>query len=190
MSENSESKRIKLWRDEVDKIASLAAEKTSAIIAKGLLAEIKKIREKLESIEEELSTIRSLLESSVEKREGISTKESRRGRRSLRDYLVEALKTEGFIIVSNASRKLNVNPNIIVRQATSVGAIVINAGGDTLIISERAFQEFKRVLVEIKSSDPEEASRMLGKYSNIFNMLRRAGMIIYNYKDGKWSIIE
>ncbi|MCX8195538.1 MAG: hypothetical protein N3F67_00410 [Acidilobaceae archaeon] len=175
-----EERRVKI-RSEEDKMASIIAEKVSLILFKGLLPEIRRIREKVERLEEEVSAIKSMLEERGE----------RGGRREGgNDAVRRTLAREGFLVVGEASKRLGLSPAALVEEARRAGAVVLDAGGDAVLMTPAALEEFSQLMREARSRDPEEAARHMGKFARAFEVLRRGGMIIYDGKEGRWSMIE
>ncbi|MEM1873930.1 MAG: hypothetical protein QXS85_02575 [Acidilobaceae archaeon] len=182
---SGESRRKIPRDDELEKIASIAAEKAALIVSKGVLAELRRIRETLESIESELREIRDLLRSS-ERREEVSRK---RGREEKLESLLSLLRESKYVLASDASRRLKIGVEEILRLAYEK-ARVLEASGDIVVMSDESYREFKSLLEKVKSSDPSEASSSMGAYSRLFDMLRRAGLVYYDYKRSSWTLLE
>lgn len=173
--------KISSGKEDLEKVASMAAEKTAAMISRGLLEEIRKVREKLEKLEVEIATIKSMLE----ERRG-----ARGGKRDIRGDIREELLEKGFLVVGEASRRYRVTPDIIIDIGTKMGATVISLGSDAILMSRDSMEEFKSILKSIKSSDPMEAMEAMGKYAMVFEMMRRAGIIYYDSKVREWVMAK
>jgi len=178
-----EPKRVRITggRDDLERVASMAAEKTAAMISKGLLEEVRRIRERLERLEAEVSAIKAILE----------RMESSRGRGpSLRDRVKAELEETGYILLSEAARRLRASPQAIIEAGASLGATVITTGSDAILITRRALEELKAAMRNVKSSDPREAIEAMGKYARVFEALSKAGMVYYDSKLKSWVIVE
>ncbi|MEN2999911.1 MAG: hypothetical protein ABDH61_04990 [Acidilobaceae archaeon] len=174
-----EERRIKI-RSEEDRMASIIAEKVSIILLKGLMPEIRRIRERVERMEQEIAEIKGMLESRGE----------RRREASLSEFVRKVLRQEGYIVAGETSRRINTSPTALVEEARGAGAIVLDAGIDAVLISPSAMEEFTRLMAETRTRDPEEAARHMGKYSKAFEVLRRGGVVIYDSREGRWSLVE
>ncbi|MDM7275305.1 MAG: hypothetical protein P3X22_004185 [Thermoprotei archaeon] len=185
MSED-ENRRVKIAppRDDMERIASAAAEKAAAIVSRRVLSELKAIRDSIERIEKEIEELKNKC-----KPEGPREAEKRREPAQAGAQLLEHIRRRGYILASDA-RKLGLSPAALMNEASRQGLIVINAEGDAIIMSDQSFREFSSILGEIKTSDPEEALKAAGRYSRAFNVLRRAGVIYYSQKAGKWVMVE
>lgn len=61
--EEERARRVKIPpRDDLERVASIAAEKTALMISKGLLEEIRKLRESIERIESEVKALKAMLQ--------------------------------------------------------------------------------------------------------------------------------
>ncbi|MCS7107194.1 MAG: hypothetical protein NZ902_03715 [Acidilobaceae archaeon] len=174
-----EERRIKI-RSEEDRMASLIAEKVSIILLKGLMPEIRRIRERVERMEQEIADIKDMLESRGEKKRETS----------LGDFVRKSLRQEGYIVAGETSRRINASPSALVEEARKAGAVVLDAGTDAVLMSPSALEEFNRLMGETKTRDPEEAAKRMGKFAKAFETLRRGGVVIYDSKEGRWSIVE
>ncbi|MFN4046166.1 MAG: hypothetical protein ACK4H7_02365 [Acidilobaceae archaeon] len=184
MSED-ESKRVKIAppRDDMERIASVAAEKAAAIVSRRVLAELKAIRDSIERIEKEIEELKTQCKPGEPQRTGKRREPAQAG-----TQILEHIRRKGYILASDA-RRLGLSPATLMNEASRLGLIVINAGGEAIIMSDQAFREFSSILGEIRTGDPEEASKAAGAYSRAFNALRRAGVIYYSQKAGKWVMI-
>ena len=163
-------------RDDLEKVASMAAEKAALMVSKGLLEEIKKIRESLERVEAELKELRVTLQE--------------RGRFRLGERIVEELKTKGYIVVSEAYKRYRTTPENLVEEGVRAGALVITAGGNAILIDRSSLEEFKAIIKNIKTSDPVEAIEASGKYAKLFEILNKAGMVYYDSKTKGWVMVS
>lgn len=176
-------RRVKIagGREELEKVASMAAEKTAAMISRGLLEEIRRIRETLERMEAEIAAIKSMLEE-----RGVA----RSGKRDVRSGIMEELSEKGFLVVGEASRRYKVAPDVVVDMGARVGAVVVSVGSDAILMSRSAMEEFKSLLRSTRSSDPREAVEAMGKYARVFEMLSKAGMVYYDSRVKGWVMVE
>lgn len=174
-------KRVKIESEE-EKFAALVAEKVVATLAKGLLPEVRKLREEVELLRQEIASIKASLEQ--RQKAAVARPEERKKYSPVRDELIRS----GFFLLSDLSRRTSLSPVAIVDDARAAGAVVLDAGGDAVIMSQLSFAEFKEVLAEIKERDPEEAAIRAGKFRRIFEALRRGGLLIY--RDERWEILE
>jgi predicted nuclease with TOPRIM domain len=165
-------------RDDLEKVASMAAEKAALMVSKGLLEEMKRIRESLERVEVELKALREMLQ------------ERGKGRYRLGERLVEELKTRGYIVVSEAYERYRTTPENLVEEGVRAGALVITAGGNAILIDRSSLEEFKTTIKNIKTSDPVEAIEASGKYAKLFEILNKAGIVYYDGKTKGWIVIS
>lgn len=166
----------------LEEIASLAAEKTAALITKGLLRELEELRSSLEALRRDVAEIKS--EITRLKSAG------RRGPRGLKglDELREALERDGFILASEAKSKLGVSPYRLRVLAGELDAIILESEGDYAVLSRRALEEFKALLVNTRTPDAEEAAKSMGRYERLFRMLRDGGRVFYDSRHG-WRLL-
>ncbi|MCE4602560.1 MAG: hypothetical protein F7B18_05185 [Desulfurococcales archaeon] len=157
-----------------DEVARLAAEKAVALLAKGILEELREIRERLDRLEEEVRRGRG---------------QRRRGG-GLVERVREALERDRYILGSQARGKVGVSPQALYGVASGMdGVRIIDAGGDFIVFDSMGFDEFRALLSTIQTSDPEEAARRLGPFGDAFNALRRAGSVYFDGRERRWRIV-
>ena len=173
------SKRVRIPPgDDLEKVASMAAEKAAAMVSKSLLEEIRGIRESLERIEAEVKALKSMIR-------------ERGGRTyNLGDRIAEELKAKGYIVLSEAYKRYRVSPETLVDEGVRAGALVISAGHDAVLIDRSSLEEFKRTIRNLRTSDPREAVEASGRYARLFEMLNKAGMVYYDSKLKGWVMIS
>jgi hypothetical protein len=177
--EEERARRVKIPpRDDLERVASIAAEKTALMISKGLLEEIRKIRESIERIEAEVKALKAMLQ------------ERGRSRYSLGERVVEELKTKGYILVGEAYKRYKTSPETLIEEGVRAGAVIITAGGNAILVDRSSLDEFKTKIKSIKSSDPTEAMEASGKYAKLFEILNKAGIIYYDSKTKGWIMIS
>jgi hypothetical protein len=177
--EEEKAKRVRIPpRDDLEKVASMAAEKAAIMVSKGLLEEVKRIRESLERIEAEIKAVKSMIQE--------------RGRRtySLGDRVAEELKAKGYIVLSEAYKRYRVAPETLIDEGVRAGALVISAGHDAVLIDRSSLEEFKTKIRNLRTSDPREAVEASGRYARLFEILNRAGMIYYDSKLKGWIMVS
>ena len=160
-------------------------------------SELREIKEKLRVIEAKVSILEDLLSEALETLKSIEAKLKRleeaqmrqRPGRSGSSTFREYLEREGVILVSESKQKLGVSPQRAVSLARGLEAFVLDLEGDADIMTESTYREFLEKLSTVKTSDPEEAARMLGKYSRIFLLLRRKGDVYYDSRRRRWKLI-
>ncbi|MEM1640028.1 MAG: hypothetical protein QXN05_02925 [Acidilobaceae archaeon] len=185
---NEDVKKVKMPQkdDRLEKAVNMAAEKAALLVSRGVMAELRRIREALESIEAELKEIKEeLAKSKAEK--GRFEGSKRGGREAL---LSVALGESGYMLLSEAIKKLKARPEEVLRLATEEGYKVLNVGGDLAVMSEESYEEFKKRLESLKVGDPTEAVSALGAYGRLFDLLRRSGLVYYDHKKSSWVLIE
>jgi hypothetical protein len=167
-------------RDDLERVASMAAEKAALMVSKGLLEEVKRIRESLERVEAELKALREMLQE----------RGGKGGRYRLGERLVEELKTKGYIVVGEAYKRYRTTPENLVEEGVRAGALVITAGGNAILIDRSSLEEFKTTIKNIKTSDPTEAMEASGKYAKLFEILNKAGIVYYDSKTKGWVMVS
>ncbi len=156
-----------------DEVARLAAEKAVALLAKGILEELKEVRERLERLEAEVKRGRG-----------------RRRGGGLVEKVREALERDRYILGSQARGKVGVSPQALYGVASGMdGVRIIEAGGDFIVFDSMGFDEFRALLSTIQTSDPEEAAKRLGPFRDAFNALRRAGSVYFDGREKRWRIV-
>ena len=166
----------------LEEIASLAAEKTAALVTRGLLRELEELRKALETLRRDLAEVKS--EIAKLKSTGI------RGPKGLRglDELKEVLERDGFILASEAKSKLGVSPYRLRVLAGELDAVILESEGDYAVLSRRALEEFKALLVNTRTPDAEEAAKFMGRYERLFRVLRDGGRVFYDSRHG-WRLL-
>lgn len=188
MVSGEEVRKIKIpQQDErLEKVASAAAEKAALLVSRGVMTELRRIREALESIEAEIREIREELARG--RREGRGPERNRK--RERKALLSSAIGESKYVLVSEVVKKLKARPEDVLRLASEEGYRVLNVGSDLAVMSEESYNDFKRLLESLKASDPSEAFSALGVYGRLFDLLRRAGLVYYDYKKSSWVLIE
>ena len=160
-------------------------------------SELREVKERLKVIEAKVSLLEDLLSEALETLKSIEAKlekieeawksqkfGSGRGR-----FFKDLLEKEGVILASDSKQKLGISPQRAVTLAREFGAIVLDLDGDAALMTEDAYREFLDKLSSVKTSDPEEAAKMMGKYSRVFLLLRRKGDVYYDSKGRRWRLI-
>ena len=173
---------------DIEQVAKIVAEKTVALLTKGLLEELEKLRTDINDLRKDVSELKKEIELL---RKVSKIKEfSKRSGFEIPQKFREKLENFGYILASEARNEFNLSISVFRRIASKLENVdIIESGGDIVIIDKNAFKDFKNRLSKIKTSDPIEASKSLGKYDKLFLTLRRGGLLIYDSKSG-WRLLE
>jgi len=180
--------------EDIEKIASFVAEKTVALMAKGILDELRRLRESVDELKKEVESLKRevvlLRKASALGRRG-SEYSSTAG--AVEEYLTlvrKKLKERGYVLASEIKSELGVNASIVKKIISNIDNVeTIESSGDIVLIDKAALEEFRTRLKTLKTPDPVDASRILGKYGKLFLSLRKGGLIIYDTKGG-WRLLE
>ena len=175
--------------DSIETLIKRTVEETIALLTKGIFRELKLIREALDDVRQEIRTIRDKLEMKYTDTQGSPPITRERLKRKRTKTLSSILRKEGFILGSEARIKLGIPISRLQKEAIDEGLLIVELEGDIAVLSEEALEEFKLLLSSIRSPDPEEAARSLGKYMNLFNALRKAGRVFFDSRTGSWRLI-
>ncbi len=165
-----------------ERAAELAAEKVAARFLSRIVDEIEAMRREVESLRAEVERLSNQIQSS-----GARARLGQRGRG--RSALADFLAKEGFILGSEAKAKLGVGPLRLKAEAEEVEAVVIEMEGDIAVMDRRAYEEFVALLASVKTSDPLEAARQMGKFERLFTELRRSGRVYFDARRSMWRIL-
>ena len=185
-------KTIKKAKDyessDIEQIAKVVAEKTVALLTKGLLEELEKLRKDIDNLRNDVLELKKEIELL---RKASKIKEfSIRKNFDISKEFKEKLEDFGYILASEARSELNLSISVFKRIASRLENVdIIESGGDIVVINKNAFKDFKNRLNKVKTSDPIEASKNLGKYDKLFLTLRKGGLLIYDSKAG-WRLLE
>lgn len=168
-----------------ERAAELAAEKVAATFLSKIVDEIESLRREVELLRAELERMRKYLQQL--QASGRSGPE-RRGRKRV-SRLAEILAEKGFLFGSEARSKLGVSPLRLKSEAEEAGAVVIEMEGDIAVMDRRAYEEFLALLASLKTSDPVEAAKSMGRYEKLFTELRRSGRVYYDARRSMWRLL-
>ncbi|GAB6147625.1 hypothetical protein [Stetteria hydrogenophila] len=169
----------------IERAAEIAAEKVVARFLSKVVDEIEAIRREVESLRVEVERLSKLVQS-LGRSGGKGFRSRRTGDSS---ELAEVLSREGYIFASEARAKLGIGPLRLKSEAEKLGAVVIEGEGDVAVVDRRAYEEFVAMLSSVKTSDPVEASKQLGRYERLFNELRRGGRLYFDARRAMWRIL-
>ncbi len=173
----------------VEQIAKLAAEKTVAVLTKGLLDEMEKLREDVNGLRKDIEDLKNEIRLLRKTSNTIRSANQKRGYRIPRE-IKDRFEKYGYILASEARNELNMNISFFRKIVSELENVdVIESGGDMAIINKNVLRDFKDRLEKLKTSDPIEASRNLGKYGKLFLVLRKGGLLIYDQRSG-WRLLE
>jgi len=174
--------------DDVDLVIKKTVESTVAELVKGLLGEIRSLRESVESLSRRVEKLEAAVRSCQAPARGGA---QRRGRRSrLADELAGILEGEGYVLASRARARLGVSPQRLRDLAAEVGAEIVELAGDFAVVDREAMGEFLALLKTVRTSDPAEAAKAMGKYKELFEKMREATTVYYDARRGHWRMIE
>lgn len=165
-------------RADVERAAELAAEKVSARY-------LSKIIEELVALRREVEALRGEVEKLSKQAQPPAPGAGRGTAPGLREFLAR----EGFVLGSEARAKLGVSPSRLRSEAGSIGAVVLEMEGDIAVMDKRAYEEFIALLSSIKTSDPSEAARQMGRYERLFSELRRSGRVYFDARRSMWRLL-
>jgi len=161
----------------IEDVAKAAAERVVAVLARRMLEELKAIRERLDRIE-------AMMQKQVGQRQHYG------GRGGIVDRVREVLERDRYILASQARGRLGLSPRSLMGIVSGMSDVrVIEAGGDFIVFDRIGFEEFRALLSSIDTSDPEEASRMLGPFKDAFNALRRSGGVYFDGRSRSWRLL-
>lgn len=171
-------------------IVKKTVEATVAELARGILGELRRLREEVETLSKKLGQIEAALQAC---RQQAGRSQERRGqqrRSKLVDKLLEILDTEGYVLASKSREKLGISPYKLRDLALDAGARVIELDGDFAVIDPRAYREFLVLLASTRTSDPEEAAKSMGRYRELFERMRASSLVYYDASRGAWRVLE
>ncbi len=183
---NKEAKDYEVF--DIEQIAKIVAEKTVALLTKGLLDELEKLRTDINDLKKDVLELKKEIELL---RKASKIKEfSKRSGFDIPQKFREKLENFGYVLASEARNEFNLSISVFRRIASRLENVdIIESGGDIVVVDKNAFKDFKNRLSKVKTSDPIEASRSLGKYDKLFLTLRKGGLLIYDSKSG-WRLLE
>lgn len=167
-----------------ERAAELAAEKVAARFISRIVDEIEAMRREVESLKTEVEKLSKQLQS-IRASGGVRQRHRGKGGSNL----AEVLAKEGFILGSEAKAKLGLGPLRLKSEAEEMGAVVIEMEGDIAVMDRRAYEEFVALLASVKTSDPIEAARQMGRYERLFTELRRSGRAYFDARRSMWRIL-
>jgi len=178
--------------DDVDLVIKKTVEATVAELVKGLLGEIRSLREAVESLSSRVEKLESAMRQCQAGPQARAARGSRGGKRRSRlaDELASILESDGFILASKARARLGVSPQRLRDAAAEVGAEVVELAGDFAVVDREAMGEYLALLRTVKTSDPAEAAKAMGKYKELFEKMREATTVYYDARRGYWRMIE
>ena len=177
--------------EEVEVIVKKTVEATVAELARGILGELRRLREEVESISQRLGELENAMRAC--RQQSTRPPRERRGetrRSKLVEKLLEILDTEGYVFASKSREKIGVSPYRLREIALDAGAKIIELEGDFAVIDPRAYREFLVILASTRTSDPGEASKSMGRYRELFEKMRASSLIYYDASRGSWRVLE
>ncbi|MCE4627567.1 MAG: hypothetical protein F7C34_00250 [Desulfurococcales archaeon] len=178
-------------RSEAELIAKIAAEKVFALMSGRIISALDKCLEKLEKLEKRLDMIeKSLQAGGLPGQRGRPKPQLRRGKGRLAERLEEYLDKHRFLLLSESRHKLGAPASRVREAADEIGAVQLELEGDIAILMPEHLEEFDALLAEAKSPDPLEAARKLGVYAQLFERMRRSGLVYYDSAKGYWRRLE
>ncbi len=152
-----------------------------------LYEQLDELRERINTLEKE---VRELKESpratSYMPHTGYRRTGFERGERRRRSA-IERLKEQGVVFESDV-RWLK-DRTAFFEKLKREGAIVVNASGERIAVDREFWIRFLEKLEEIRTSDEEEVRGRLDEQEyRLFSQLRKAGVVFYDAKDGKWLV--
>ena len=154
-----------------------------ALFSQGILRRLDEIAKRLEAVEAELKALRE------EARRGRASRGGQMRRNRGADALLEYLEKHRYLAASEARGKLGLSTSRLLDAAEEIGAEVIEAGGDLVVILPQYLEEFDALLAEAGSPDPAEAADSMGIYKKLFEKLLKAGLLYYDAASRGWKRI-
>ncbi len=177
---------------DIEKIIVKTAEVTVASYIKSirdnlesLLSEIKLLREEIESLKKMCAQMKTVSQPSGYTRAQGALERGKR-RSPLESRLETALDKYRYVLGSEARSRVGMSPSKLREIADSLGATIVEVGGDFAVIYPIHLREFDGILEGISTSDPDEASRKAGVYRRLFEKMRRAGLVYYDASRKAW----
>ncbi len=171
---------------DVDVLIKKTVEATVAELVKGIIREIREMRESIEEVKARLEQV----ERKLSECRGPASRVKTKSRGGLADKLAEILAEEGYVLASASRSKLGISPYRLRDLAEEVGARIVELGHDYAVMDPQAYREFILLLSTNKKRDPQEAAKAMGRYKELFEKMREAAIIYYDAKRGTWRIIE
>ncbi len=154
-----------------------------------VLEAVMRLEEKLNSLVEEVRTLAEELRSLAEAVRGLEERLSTApGREARRKTAYDLLKEQGFVSLSSLRGKVK-NPRALIDRLESKGAIVLELEDDVIAVDPGFYRSFLDELERIDTADEGEAARRLGRYSRLFEALRRTGLIYFDHRAKKWVFV-
>ena len=167
----------------------IIVEKTIAQFLPGIIGKISELSREIASMRNELQKIRrECMQSAKNPDHSLPGRNRKKG--SLFDKIRIILSENGYIFASQLAGELHVSPVKVLDIARDLGYVLIDLGGDYVIMDPYSLEEFSQMLSSISSPDPLEASRQLGKYASLFEKLRSESLVFYDGRTKKWRIIR
>ncbi|MCE4606448.1 MAG: hypothetical protein F7B59_03855 [Desulfurococcales archaeon] len=104
------------------------------------------------------------------------------------DFIREKIDSQGYVMASSVFNHLKIKPRQVVYLARNAGLKVIESGGDYIITSIGTLVELENRLFNLHSTDVNEAIKKAGNLSDLFEVLRRYGMVYYDARIKGWKI--
>jgi len=174
---------------DVDLVIKKTVEATVAELVKGLLGEIRSLRETVESLARRVEKLEATVRSCQAQARG-SPQRGKPRRSRLADELAGILEAEGYVLASRARARLGVSPQRLRDLAAEVGAEIVELAGDFAVVDREAMGEFLALLKTVRTSDPAEAAKAMGKYKELFEKMREATTVYYDARRGHWRMID
>lgn len=165
-------------------------ELTVAEFLQPILGELNELKEAVKRVEEKLERIEERLDKSVESAGRGGHSPSTRVRDPLAKKVLEAVEKERCIYASTSRSKLKISGYTLLDVARRLGLEIIDLEGDYCVMSRQGYEEFRRKLSEVKTSDPEEAANKMGIYRDLFTRLRRAGTVYFDASTKQWRLLK
>ena len=161
-----------------------------AELARGILGELRRIREEVEALSKKLEEVEGALQACRQQAGRAPQGRGQQRRSKLVDKLLEILDMEGYVLASKSREKLGVSPYKLRDLALDAGARVVELDGDFAVIDPRAYREFLVLLASTRTSDPEEAAKSMGRYRELFEKMRASSLVYYDAGRGSWRVLE
>jgi hypothetical protein len=158
-----------------------------------VLSSTKTILNELEELRKQIADLESYCKATqASQSRGISgfTNREDRGRSSnaVVEYIRSAVQSKGYVTLQELLGQFKIKPRQLVGLARSSGFKIIEGGGDYIITTIPTLVELENRLSAIHTTDVNEAKKRSGDLSNLFDVLRRYGLVYYDARTKGWRI--
>ncbi len=154
---------------------------------------VKAVQENIEDIRKKLDVIESQCAKTQQSRIALGKSQlpvrskDKHGEAVL-EFIKEKVNSQGYIMASNVFNHFKIKPRQVVYLARNKGFKIIESGGDYIITSIGTLIELENRLSHLHSTDVNEAIKKAENLSELFEVLRRYGMVYYDARIKGWKV--